>query len=155
MDINEELFKYLFAHSEKPSEDKSTPWKRAANPTLKEFNSNEKTGKWCLVFSPQEIDDAWTKIHKATKDGKLLLAKCSTALGAMRFGTHLVCVYTTDWQDSEDIQKTRETLRTLGFTQPLKYKRDIETINRVYNTDNEYYIDETKDIAFNTKKYKI
>lgn len=145
------LFKQLYASSENPSKDLSAVWKSCANPTLKEFKSNEHTGKWCLVFLPEEVDSAWEKITQATREGKLLLVKCSTALGAMRFGTHLVCVYTKNWSDNEDVQKTREVLRELGFNQPLKYKRDLETINRVYGTDDEYYIVEKEELPTSNK----
>lgn len=125
-----------------PSLDRSTYWKQVANPTLTEFRSNEKTGKWCLNFPKEEIDAAWDKVKQACNNGDLLLAKCSTAMssGTPQYPDFLICVYTLDWSDSEDLQKAREVLRNLGFTQPIKYKRDLETINRVYGTEDEFYI---------------
>lgn len=123
-----------------PSLDKSSAWKYAAQPGLKDFHSTDKTGKWCLNIPKESIDDAWQKVKLACAEGKLLVAKTSTALTSGRYPTFLICVYTKNWEDMDDLNQTREVLREIGFTQPLKYKRDIETLNGVYGTPDEFYI---------------
>lgn len=127
-------------YNDLPSLDKSSAWKYAAKPGVKKFYSNNKTGKWCINIPKESIDEAWKKVSLACAEGKLLVAKTSTALTANKFPNFLICVYTNNWEDMDDIRQTREVLYEIGFTQPLKYKRDIETINGVYNTPDEFYI---------------
>ena len=128
-----------------PSKNVSTYWLQAHSPKLKYFQSNEDTGKWCIHLEKDEVDESWLKIKEACQKDQLFLAKCTTAYssGTQEHPQFLICVYTHDWSDTEDVQKIRQTLREIGFTQPLKYKRDIETINKVYGTDDEFYIVES------------
>ena len=42
--------------------------------------------------------------------------------------------------DMDDLKKSREVLRELGFTDPISYKRDVETMNHVYGTKDEFYV---------------
>lgn len=128
--------------SETPSDSTFGYWLSAVSPTVNKngFSSDEKSGKWCITVSNRKVDDAWAKIKQAVLDDKLSLAKASTKLALQKFKTHIICVYTLDWSDKEELEKTREILRQLGFTKPLKYKRDLETINKVYGTKNEYYL---------------
>ncbi len=125
-----------------PSTNISGWWLYAAKPKLKDFTSSRDTGKWCIFKDCHEIDEAWAKIKKACENGDLIVAKVATALGALTHNdTHVICVYNYSWKDSEEIQKIRNTLFDMGFTEPLKYKRDIDTINNVYG-EKEWFIDE-------------
>ena len=47
-------------------------------------------------------------------------------------GKGLICVYTSDWRDQEDVMRVREALRQLGFTNKLYYKTDDDTYAGVY-----------------------
>lgn len=147
MDNYENLFAMLYKKALTPSEDLSTYWHQAVSPKLKSFQSNEKTGKWCIFLSKEEVDSAWDKIktcvQKGLKKDGLFLAKASTALGVKSSHTHqhVICVYTHDWSDKKELEKTRETLKNLGFTEPLKYKRDVETQDRKYQTEDEFYLE--------------
>jgi hypothetical protein len=42
-------------------------------------------------------------------------------------GMHVICVYTQDWEDKEDVMRVRTKLRRLGFNRTLHYKRDKDT----------------------------
>lgn len=125
-----------------PSKNVHTNWLNSHSPKLEEFKSDDKKGKWCIQVPVEEIDSAWEKIKNACKNDDLMLAKCSTALqsNTPEYPLFLICVYTKDWDNKEDVQKVRQFLKDIGFTQPLKYKRDIETINGVYNSEDEFYI---------------
>ena len=98
-------------------------------------------GKWLLFCSEAEIDSVWEKIKKA-QDADLLgnASKSSTVFGKKDRDKYVICVYTYDSSDEEDVLRVRESLRDLGFDKPLHYKRDIETINRVYGSDNEFLL---------------
>ena len=140
----EELFAMLYKKSDLPSEDLSVFWHQVASPKLKKFQSNDKTGKWCIFLDANEVDAAWDKIKKhilKTKNvEELFLAKVSTKLGSQNQDKHVICVYTHDWSDQENLIQTRQTLTSLGFTSPLKYKRDQETIEHKYGTEDEFYL---------------
>lgn len=126
-----------------PSTNISGWWLYAAKPNLKNFDSNSNSGKWCIFRGCHEIDEAWEKIKKACNDGELIVAKVSTALGAFKHNdNHVICIYNYSWKDNDEINAIRKTLFNLGFTEPLKYKRDIDTINNVYG-DKEWFIDES------------
>ena len=136
-----ELFKVLYAPSNLPSKDGSCFWHQALSPATSSFSSNDKTGKWCVMLTAAEVDSAWAKIKAAVNDNRLLCAKAATRLSSERHGgSFVICVYTADWTDEADLRRTRGVLRELGFDKPLRYKRDIETINGVYGTDDEWYL---------------
>jgi len=125
----------MLRQSENPSEDYSRSWHSRASPNCTGFSSGDRTGKWCLFVAPAEVDVAWNKIKGALEQSQLLCAKVSTALGAMGYDTHVICVYTEDWTDMEDLIRSREVLRLLGFKEELGYKRDVDTRNGIYGPD--------------------
>lgn len=146
----EDIFNFLYQKSSLPSKDLSTFWHQAVSPTLKSFHSTDKTGKWCIFLNQSDVDSAWEKVKNCIEKGKighkkvdtgLFLAKVSTKLGATNHqNQHVICVYTHDYTNEEEINKTRETLRLLGFTKALQYKRDLETKERKYGTEDEFYL---------------
>ena len=130
---------HLLSPSSLPSLDYSGFWKYAARPDLKKFSSSDKTGKWCIFSNKDQVDQQWELIKKSCQNGDLLVAKCSTALGAMSHqGHHVICVYTEDFNNQEEVFKTRDILRDLGFTEELGYKTDAATMARVYGTPDEW-----------------
>jgi hypothetical protein len=136
-----QLMGKLFQASPLPSKDLSKAWIYATSPDFQGFSSNEKTGKWCIFGTKDNIDGLWDKVKAEVQAGRLVLAKTSTAYGANFYnGNFVICVYTMDWSDEAALKQSRQVLREAGFTEPLKYKRDIETINGVYGGDNEYLL---------------
>lgn len=104
------------------------------------FYSTRKTGKWCIFRTTAEIDEAWERVYNAVERGDLHFAKVATLASARRHeGGHVICVFTRDWQDDAELDASRAVLRSIGFTEPLGYKRDIETMNDVYGTPDEWY----------------
>lgn len=95
-----------------------------------------RSGKWLIFVSRENVDEVWAKIKKATEEGKLGFgSKVSTAkpspLGKDP-NTHVICVYTYDWTDREDVMRVREELRKLGITNKIPYKSDEDTIKGKY-----------------------
>lgn len=41
--------------------------------------------------------------------------------------TKVICVYTYDWTDQEDVMRIRQQLRDLGVTSKIPYKADEDT----------------------------
>ncbi|HBB66779.1 MAG: hypothetical protein A2X28_05115 [Elusimicrobia bacterium GWA2_56_46] len=88
-------------------------------------------GKW-LVFVPvKSVDGVWEKVKKATEEGRLGdSAKVATARpnpNAVDSSKKVVCVYTYDWTDKEDVMRIRTELRALGITWKIPYKSDEDT----------------------------
>jgi hypothetical protein len=105
------------------------------------FYSTDTTGKWCVICSPDDVDAAWMVVCQLLKDNKVIAAKVSTASARRQTGhdTHVICVYTRDWRDKADVFRTLAVLREAGFTEPLKYKRDIDTLNPPDDSAQEFY----------------
>ena len=64
-----------------------------------------------------------------------IAAKVSTALPSplsTKSNTHVICVYTHDWTDEEDVMRVREELRKLGIVSNIPYKADIDTLEGKY-----------------------
>lgn len=77
-----------------------------------------------------EIDAVWAKVCKLLTEGRLHFAKVSTARLSAASGkeTHVICVYTTDWEDLEEVARVRAVLLNAGVSEELGYKRDLETM---------------------------
>lgn len=93
------------------------------------FESSDTSGKWCIFCAPHAVDEAWRVVSRLVTAGQLLAAKVSTAQAVAfgGYGRHVICVYTRDWQDQEEVQSARDVLRAAGFRERLQYKRDADT----------------------------
>lgn len=139
MNEQSRLEELLLSGSERPSEDLTRSWHMRKSPSCGAIFSGPTTGKWCIFAPSSDVDQAWAKIKGAVESDKLVFAKVSTALRSMGRDGHVICVYTRDWTDTQDLLLIREVLRSLGFTEELKYKRDIDTLNRIYGRG-EWYL---------------
>jgi hypothetical protein len=78
-----------------------------------------------------EIDEVWLKIKDATEKGLLGgSAKATTAMtnpNATKSDTKVICVYTYDATDEEDVRRVRRALRELGIVAKIPYKTDNDT----------------------------
>jgi hypothetical protein len=88
-------------------------------------------GKWLLFVARKDVDEVWAKVLLALREGRLGdFAKVSTARPnphAADPDKHVVCVYTYDSEDREDVVRIRAALRELGFIKPIAYKTDAAT----------------------------
>lgn len=126
----QQLVSKPFADSN-PSETDDVFWIYAKRKVEGYPPSTSRSGKW-LVFAPVEkIDEIWKQIKQATEEGRLGgSAKVSTMLtnpNAKDSNTKVICVYTYDSADEEDVMRVRDVLRHLGHTQVLNYKTDQAT----------------------------
>ena len=120
----------------KPSEVTEVNWIYAVRKTGSYPSATDQSGKW-LVFVPiSQTNEVWAKIKKATEDGKLGgSSKVATALpnpNATESDKKVICVYTYDWTDEEDVVRVREELRKLGVTGKIPYKSDEDTLQGKY-----------------------
>jgi hypothetical protein len=104
------------------------------------FRTSDRTGKWCIVRDAASVDALWAKIQAAVVAGVLPAAMVSAPASAKLFGgTYLICVFTPQWRDHDDVMRVRQLLRDLGVAEELGYKRDVETVYGVYGTADEWF----------------
>jgi hypothetical protein len=86
-------------------------------------------GKWMLFLSTNMVDDVWRKVAKTTLDGTLgCAAKVATDDGSGR--PRLICVYTADFTDEEDVRRVLNKMQELNLIkreQGIYYKCDAYT----------------------------
>jgi hypothetical protein len=103
------------------------------------FFSSETSGKWCIVRSAEAIDALWEQVRQAVMAGRYPAALVSSREQAQTHGgTFVICLFTPDWQNREDVMAARAFLRELGVTEDIGYKRDIDTANNVYGVPEEW-----------------
>lgn len=95
----------------------------------KDLSTEERNGKWMLWPTGEEAVAVWRTICKLTKQGKLgVQAKIDCCKGRELAGERLICVYTEDSDDLEDLQRVVDQLReSLDPRHRLIYKEDRMT----------------------------
>jgi hypothetical protein len=89
-------------------------------------------GKWLVYRVRDEIDNAWLAIARATFNRTLGSgAKVSTA-EEDEAKRHVICIYTRNYLDLDDVKMVRGLLRDMGFDESLCYKPDIYTYLNIY-----------------------
>lgn len=93
-------------------------------------------GKWLIFVDINEVDRVWQIIKKATENGLLgESSKAATALlspHAIADDKKVICVYTYNWHDIEDVFRVEKSIRSLGIESDLFYKADKETLRGNY-----------------------
>jgi hypothetical protein len=94
-------------------------------------------GKWLLFVPKEHIDQAWATIKQATEEGRLGdSAKVATARPnphATNPQSKVICVYTYDGDDRDDVGRVLAELRSLGFRGRLFWKADAATRSGLYS----------------------
>ncbi len=96
---------------------------------------DEKAGKWLIFVMPDVVDELWRKIRDLTWSNELgISAKVSTAKKNpdSRDIRKVFYVYTADWENEDEVMQVREKLRSIGITDRIGYKRNIETFKGEY-----------------------
>ncbi|KAJ0426275.1 hypothetical protein BJY00DRAFT_129123 [Aspergillus carlsbadensis] len=93
--------------------------------------TNVVSGKWMLFITPDRIDSYWRRVVEGTMRGELgYAAKVATDAGDGQ-RARLICVYTKDYRDREDIKRVLTNLMELKLVRkgerPVYYKCDVLT----------------------------
>lgn len=124
-------------HSDaKPSEITEVYWIYAERRKGKYPESTLRSGKWLVFVDKKDVDEVWDKIKKAVEEGKLGSdAKVATAKPnplATNPNNRVICVYTYDYTDEQDVRRVREELRHLSINGRIPYKTDEDTLSGKY-----------------------
>jgi hypothetical protein len=132
---SEELESWRIGDALKPSGVTDVYWLYAERKKGK-YPKPRRSGKWLIFVDPENVDEVWAKIKKATEEGRLGHAsKVATAKPSPLAGeskTKVICVYTYDWTDEKDVRRVREELRKLGVATKIPYKADEDTLSGKY-----------------------
>lgn len=123
--------------SKQPLTYEVSPWIYAKRQVGNYPAYTERGGKWLLFVPIAQIDDIWQKIASAVEQGLLGgSAKVATAFPNPHQrdpNKRVICVYTYDCTDEEDVRRVRQRLRELGFTGKIAYKADQVTREGQYS----------------------
>lgn len=107
---------------------------------FKKEKAQRASGKWLIFGSIEEIDELWLKIKTATLSGQLgPSTKVSTAKpnkNAADNNTRVICVFTEDFHNTEDVSRIETALRALGIKQKMVYKLDAHVGKYGHQGDN-------------------
>lgn len=105
-------------------------------------------GKWMLFVFPNKVDAVWKTVVQGTIEGKLgSSAKVATDDGGTDRAQRLICVYTEDFSDVQDVKRVLQGLYELdlvvdpadGDGRPVYYKTDAYSLLDIVSA-NEYKI---------------
>lgn len=119
-----------------PSKTNSVYWLFAHRKNGTYPSSNQNCGKWLIFADIKEIDTIWDKIKIATENGFLggtsKVATAKSNPNANGQNKKVICVYTYDYTDKDDVMKIREELRKIGIVSKIPYKTDKATSKGEY-----------------------
>jgi hypothetical protein len=103
-------------------------WSRQNMPV---HTDEKRCGKWMLFPRCGQAVPVWRVVAQVGEDGQIWLAKI--ALRASR-GSHVICVYTRDFMDRDEVEAAVVRLDDLGLVErPVYYKPDVFTYAGLYN----------------------
>jgi Domain of unknown function (DUF1917) len=102
------------------------------------------SGKWLVFVYLADVDRWWGTISRAVRAGRLgPSAKVATAVPSplsTNPRVRLICVYTSDWHDKDDVRRVLRGLRELGISWGLSYKTDEATLDDRYGSGVSVYV---------------
>jgi hypothetical protein len=93
-------------------------------------------------------------VRDGTEQGELgIFAKAATHLNPPKKGKNewLICVYTYDKNDHDDVRRVLKRLRRLGIEQQLVYKADSATSSGIYGAGSALYVSQAGTVEFDVR----
>lgn len=137
-----------------PSEVSDDPWVWAWG-DRRGADDVERSGKWLVFSSPEDHDAVWGRIRDATRRGELGTdAKAATARQYRRqlSTSKVICVYTTDFADRDDVRRVLRGLRALDVGGRLSYKTDVDTLSGTYGAGAAVYVSQPGSKDFEVRR---
>ena len=121
-----------------PSDVCDYPWIRCFDGSKDYVVDNRYTGKWLIFVRKDDADHLWNIISTHTRSGSLgIQAKISTNYPS-HHDDRVICVYTYDYRDQDDVFRVRKKLITLGIKEQLVYKTDDATRQGLYASNGDH-----------------
>ncbi|KAI9653458.1 MAG: hypothetical protein M1831_006006 [Alyxoria varia] len=114
---------------------KLSPKRTALEKDLRQaaLDFNVRVGKWMLFPTVENVDHDWKLVAKGTTQNKLGIdAKVATAGEDRDPGQRLICIYTRDFDDTNDVRRVLKELVSMGLVREdsqrgIFYKCDAYT----------------------------
>lgn len=152
MRANEELDPHAMAET-RPSSYTGDYWLWAEAPDRRR---SPASGKWLVFVYLPDVDQHWDRIRQAVEAGRLgPVAKVATAKPSSLSSntrTRLICVYTADWRDTDDVRRALRGLRALGISWRLSYKTDEATAIGRYGAGAAIYVSQPDSDDFDDRR---
>ncbi len=154
----EEPLLFNIPRGTKPSQVTDTYFWLIANNSRTIKRPTERTGKWLIFKSWDDLDNLWERVKKATYSGDLgpsskVATKTPNPLSKDP-DTGVICVYTYDYEDKKDVRRVRRKLLSIGITELLYYKPDEATRDGVYGSTGWLFSSEDDGLYTNGNYYK-
>jgi len=101
-----------------------------------------KGGKWMCHLPSALIDDVWGKLAIALMCGGLGPSVYNVKVSPVEDidpnlsrGEHVICVYNMDYQDTEQVMRVENLVRSAGVATVLNYKPDIFSALGIYRNN--------------------
>jgi len=101
-----------------------------------------KGGKWMCHLPSALIDDVWGKLAMALMCGGLGPSVYNVKVSPVEDidpnlsrGEHVICVYNVDYQDTEQVMRVENLVRSAGVATVLNYKPDIFSALGIYRNN--------------------
>jgi len=111
-----------------PSQETNSFWIYARRLRGEYPKTTINSGKWLIFVNIDNIDIVWGKIKSATEKGRLGdISKVATVKpnpNATKNNLKVICVYTYDYTDKDDVLRIRKELRDIGIINNIPYKTD-------------------------------
>lgn len=126
----------------------------SANPARAASGGSTYIGKWLIWVRCQGVETCWGAVRSATEAGSLGIAakirahraegidaSTAKATDELTFSDllppaerHVVCVYTRDWRDVDDVGRVGRALAQIGAVRSeiIRYKSDEQTLSGIY-----------------------
>lgn len=92
-----------------------------------EYVSNA-CGKWMLFPATRNHDQTWLQLAEALSLGSFSISMKTCPSKEPGQGANLICIYTEDWEDQEDVLRVGlNVLRLCTWVTQINYKPDIFT----------------------------
>lgn len=112
-------------------------WRWAIDPD--EVETYKDSGKWLIFLNAEQENLMWNRICESLSYGELAQC-CYKAKMALRprfnevskENLKVVCIYTKDFNDKEQVKNCLKVLRSLGFNDVMYYKTDNQTRSGLY-----------------------
>ena len=117
-----------------PTQAVAGAWIYAETENILYPEDTKRSGKWLVFLQEESIDRCWMYMRVALamyRFGRKI--KSSTCVSCGERKRYVVCVYTYDYADSEDVMRIRASLRDLGIQYPITYKSNEQTRQGVYS----------------------
>lgn len=81
--------------------------------------SHVRCGKWMLFPEPADVTEVWRAVARATADGELgIAAKVAPRAKEGPDKARLICIYTKDFIDKDDLLRVLIRMKDLGLVKP-------------------------------------